>query len=156
MEGASVSRAGDRAGVKGKIESLKNCVLFITCKKQKMRFSAVGGHSSAHDVNKSLGEFCPVGRKNLSFSRIAVKSTTGQNSAAHPRETPGVIAEGGPGRGSESPFLPCTFFLGAAHRGLWRFCVSRLCAGFALMIDVKHQWNRYGNLAIAVATLVRQ
>ncbi len=62
------------------------------------------------------------------------------------------------GRGGEASLLilPCTFFLGAAHRGLWRFCVTRLCAGFSLMRDVKYQWNRYGNLAIEVATLLRQ
>jgi hypothetical protein len=66
----------------------------------KRGLSADGERFSARGMKKSLGEFCLVGQQNLSFSRIAVKSTTGQNSAAHPRETPGVIAEGGPGRGS--------------------------------------------------------
>ena len=49
--------------------------------------------------------------------------------------------------------LPCRFFLGAAPRGLWRFCVTRLCAGFSLIRDVKYQWNRYGNLSVRQASL---
>src|SRR2546425_12451293 len=81
-----------------------------------------------NSLNGTKKGFCPVRGKNLSFSRIAVKSTTGQNSAVHARETPGVTGEGGPGRGSESLFLPCTFLLAAAHSGLWRFCVTRLRA----------------------------
>src|SRR2546425_13350133 len=70
-----------------------------------------------NSLNGTKKGFCPVRGKNLSFSRIAVKSTTGQNSAAHARETSGVTGEGGPGRGSESPYFALQVLSGCSAPG---------------------------------------
>jgi hypothetical protein len=54
---------------------------------------------------KSQGRFYLVREKSYDYSRTSVRVTTGQNSAAHERETPGVAGECGPGRG-----IPGSFF----------------------------------------------
>src|SRR5882724_8289489 len=69
---------------------------------------------------ESLGEFCPVGGKNLWFSLVKTKLTTRQNRAVHQRETGGVAGKSGPGRGVPDSFFWTSRPLRARRRGFWQ------------------------------------
>ena len=69
-----------------------------------MGLAADGERSSAHEVKKSLGEFCPVRGEKQDFSRVNMRGPTGQNHGAKSRQAGRVVEKNGGGEGGVAFF----------------------------------------------------